>query len=80
MHIIENHNDMADYYDIVLQTVENPDIIFKNYNNALLAGRKHRNKYVMVVYKELTEKDGFIITAYMTCKLRMREVLWQKTN
>ena len=37
-------------------------------------------KFLVVVYKEISEKDGFIITAYFTSKMRLeREVIvWQR--
>ncbi len=28
-HIVENHNDLAGYYDDVLRTVEEPDLVLR---------------------------------------------------
>ena len=28
-HIVENHDDLAGYYDEVLQTIEDPDLILR---------------------------------------------------
>ena len=38
-----------------------------------------KNKFLAVVYKEISERDGFIITAYFTSKIELeREVIvWQ---
>ncbi len=36
-HIVENHDEMAGYYDDVLQTVEDPDYIIKGYRGALIS-------------------------------------------
>ena len=38
-HIVENHDDLAGYYDQVLDTVENPDFILAGYRGALIAVR-----------------------------------------
>ena len=79
LHIVENHDDLAGYYDEVLITVEQPDIIIKGYREALVALRAMENKFLAVIYKELSRDDGFIITAYFTSKIRLEreEIIWQ---
>jgi len=80
-HIIENHDDLAGYYDEVLNTIEGPDYIIKGYKNALVALKKvKKGKNLAVVYKEINKKDGFIITAYFTGKINLIEekIIWQK--
>ena len=37
--IVENHDDLAGYYDEVLLTVENPDFVMRGYRGALVAVR-----------------------------------------
>ena len=80
VHIIENHDDMAGYYDEVLGVVENPDYIIKGYKDAVIALKQKENKFLAVVYKEFGMSDGFIITAYFTSKIKLeREVIiWQQ--
>ena len=81
VHIIENHDDLAGYYGEVLGVVESPDYIIKGYKHALIALKKvEENRFLAVVYKELDENDGFIITAYFTSKIKLeREVIvWQR--
>ncbi|MHB1681146.1 MAG: PBECR3 domain-containing polyvalent protein [bacterium] len=80
-HIIENHNDLAGYYDYVPECIETPDFIIKGYNNALIALKNFSgNKFLAVVYKEINENDGFVITAYFTNKVKLEkeEILWKK--
>lgn len=36
-HIVENHDDLAGYYDEVLQTIEDPDLILRGHGGALIA-------------------------------------------
>ena len=63
-HIVENHDDLAGYYDEVLQTIEDPDLILQGYAGALIAVRTlGRRKHLAVIYKELGQKDGFVITS-----------------
>lgn len=60
-HIVENHDDLAGYYDQVVEAVEDPDVILKGQGGALIAGKAlGRSKYLMVIYGELSRKDGFI--------------------
>jgi len=80
-HIIENHDDLAGYYDSVLNTIEEPDYIIKGYGEALVAlkiiGKK---KFLAVIYKEVSKDDGFVITAYFTTKINLKKevILWKK--
>jgi hypothetical protein len=79
-HVIENHDDLAGYYEEVLKTVEEPDYIIEGYRGALIALKQIlRNKFLAVVYKELKD-DGFIITAYFSRKIKLEKevILWPK--
>ena len=81
VHIVENHDDIAGYYENVLATLETPDYVIKGYKDALIALRHiTKEKFLAVVYKEISNNDGFIITAYFTSKIKLeREVIvWQR--
>ncbi|MBE7549324.1 hypothetical protein KsCSTR_29940 [Candidatus Kuenenia stuttgartiensis] len=81
VHIVENHDDLAGYYDEVLNTIESPDYVVKGYAQALIALKESgENRFLAVVYKETSNDDGFIITAYFTSKIKLeREVIvWQQ--
>jgi hypothetical protein len=39
-HIVENHDDVVGYYDEVLLTVEDPDLIVQGYPGALVAAKQ----------------------------------------
>ena len=80
IHIVENHDDMAGYYDEILGVIENPDYVIKGYEGALIALKQREDgKFLAVVYKEINRGDGFVITAYLTSKIKLeREViLWR---
>ena len=78
-HIVENHDDLAGHSDLVLQTVEDPDLILRGHGGALIATRVlGRRKYLGVIYKEVTRKYGFVITAYFTSEISRRLIKWRK--
>jgi len=82
LHIVENHDDLAGYYDEVLNVVEDPDFVIKGYRGALIALKKMEDRFLAVIYKELSKEDGFVITAYFTSKIKLEkeEVVWQKKS
>ena len=83
-HITTGHPEMADYYYDILETIENPVIIFKgNFEEQIaISGRSNDiGKFIVVVYKEANESDGFVITAYYSDKMQKfekKEILWKK--
>lgn len=83
-HITIGHPEMADYYYEILDTIENPLMIYKGNFEAKIAVSDRLNpfeKFIVVVYKEIEVNDGFIITAYITDKIQKfekKEILWKK--
>ena len=78
-HIVENHDDLAGYYDDVLATVEDPDVILQGDAGALVAAKRVApRRHLAVVYREASRHDGFVVTAYFTRRLARRTVLWRK--
>ena len=79
-HIIENHDDLASYYFQVLETVENPEFIIRGNKGSLKAVKNiGKNKWLIVVYKEISKRDGFIITAYFLNKRSKGDVIWKRS-
>lgn len=81
-HIVENHDDLAGYYDEVLSTIEDPDYLIQGYGEAITALKEiEKGRFLAVAYKEL-ETDGFIITAYFNSKIKLEKevILWQKKS
>ena len=78
-HITEEHNELAGLKFDVLETIEKPEKVFAGNERELLAVRLIRpGKWVVVVYREKSE-DGFVITAFLTRRIRSlekREQLW----
>ncbi len=80
LHITESHTEMAGLYSDVLETVEDPDAIYEGESGELLAVRDlQTDKYMVVIYKEVSSMDGFIITAFLTKRtkqLERRSKIW----
>jgi len=81
-HITEEHSEMAGYYFDVLETVEEPEAIYEGKMGEYIAVREvDDGKYIVVIYRELSKGDGFIITAFLTRKkqkLERRRKIWER--
>lgn len=55
MNITENHEDVAGYYDEVLNAIESPDFVIAGYNEALIALRQIETKFLAAVYKSFNK-------------------------
>ncbi|MHC1594404.1 MAG: hypothetical protein ACXQT2_03750 [Methanotrichaceae archaeon] len=82
LHITESHSEMAGFYSDVLETVENPDAIYEGRSGEFLAMREAQiDKYLVVVYKEVSREDGFVITSFLTrrkTQLDRRPKIWER--
>jgi hypothetical protein len=78
-HIIENHDDLASYFYEVLETVEKPDFVVRGNKGTLKATRNTgKNRWIVVIYRETSKTDGFIITAYFLDKRPKGEIIWRR--
>jgi hypothetical protein len=74
IHITEEHTEMAGYLYDVLETVETPLAIYEGGAGELLAAREiESGKYMIVVYRDVSKEDGFIITAFLTKRWKQFE-------
>ena len=81
-HITEGHPEMAGHFYDVLETVESPEIIYEGSLRERIAVKQlAKKKFIIVVYKEVNKKDGFVITAFFSRKtnyLSKRKIVWEK--
>ena len=81
-HITEEHSEMAGYYFEVLETVEEPEAIYEGKDGECIAVRQiEKRKYIVVIYRELSDEDGFVITAFLPTRKRQferRRKIWQQ--
>ena len=72
-HIMEEHGELVAMREIIMATVAEPERIFVGTMGEFMAVREvEPGKYLVVVYREL-EDDGFIITAFLTRRIRSIE-------
>ncbi len=80
------HPEMAEYFDQILECVENPEIVYFGSEGEFLAVKSLNNegvKFIVAIYKEIKNNDGFIITAFLTNKLnylKNKQILWKQKN
>jgi len=82
VHITEEHSEMAGYYFEVPETVEEPEAIYEGKMGECIAVREiEKGRYIVVVYRELSKEDGFVITAFLTRRrkqLERRRKIWEQ--
>ena len=78
-HITEEHGELTGFRLEVIGTINAPIRVFAGEAGELLAVRElELGKYIVVVYREV-DGDGFIITAFLTRRIRSlerRKQLW----
>lgn len=82
-HIIMGHPEMSQYLNQILSTIHLPDAVYEGNELGLIAEKffiELNNKFVIVVYKEISETDGFIITAFLSKKSvgLKKKLLWKR--
>ena len=79
-HILEEHGELRDLRAQVIGAIENPERILSGTASELLALTSlEPGKLLVVVYREVNERDGFVITAFITRRLNSlnrRQQVW----
>jgi hypothetical protein len=82
-HIEKGHPEMLGQEDRILEVVSSPDFAQEGDSVTLIAVKHYSKtplteKYCAVVYRELSEEDGFILTGYFTNKpSERRKTVWR---
>lgn len=80
-HIVHNKPYMESYYDRVLKAIESPTWVLRGYAGAMVGvSPVGRRNYLHVVYREVSQDDGFIITAFLSRKANRRMIVWPKRS
>jgi hypothetical protein len=83
-HILKRHPELQDQKEKVLDTLASPDLIQEGDVDTLISARHYSDtpvneKFLVVVYREVGETDGFVLTAYFTNEPSgRRRVLWSR--
>jgi hypothetical protein len=73
-HIIEEHAELAEMRENVIETIGNAERVVSGSGGELLAVRMiEPAKALVVVYREVGPDDGFVITAFVTRRLKNLE-------
>ncbi len=84
-HIIRRHKELKKHGSKVLITVETPDLVVTGRVGEFIAVKyfdQIKPHYIIVAYREINEKDGFIITAHFISNINDilgRRIAWQKS-
>lgn len=80
-HIVRNKPYMSSYYEKLFDAIENPTWVLRGNQGALVAVLSlSRQNYLHVVYREVSQNDGFIITAFISRKVNKRTIVWPKRS
>ena len=83
-HIVRQHPEVDGQREKVLEALAEPDVVQKGDLDKLLAVKFYpetplSEKFLVVVYREVSAEDGFILTAYVTRRpSSRRETTWRR--
>jgi hypothetical protein len=78
-HIVSNKPYMESYLERMLDAIEKPTCVLRGYAGSLVAILSvGRQRYLHVVYKEVSREDGFIITAFIAQKYNRKLIVWSQ--
>lgn len=78
-HIASQHKEIEGLMPLVMDTIRTPDRVLAGHLEELMAIRQIQNgNWLVVVYRELND-DGFVITAFLTRRIKQlepRKAVW----
>ncbi len=78
-HIVERHPEIKKHLKKIQSTIQNPDLVVKNqYNQSERYYHKYfksLKNYLIVI---IEYKENFIITAFISRKIKKGKILWKK--
>ena len=78
-HIVEGHDDLANYEQDVFRVIEQPDTVFEGRHGSLIAVRSYARRGLLAVfYREVSRDDGFVITARFLVRQPKTKRVWPK--
>ena len=84
MHVVEEHAELSELKSAVLQVISEASAVLLGGDGERLAVREiEAGKMLVVVYRELSPTDGFVITAFVTRRVKQlfrRSQVWPPQN
>ncbi|PIN90011.1 hypothetical protein COU57_04840 [Candidatus Pacearchaeota archaeon CG10_big_fil_rev_8_21_14_0_10_32_14] len=72
---------MSGLSDVVLETIKSPEEIIEGDEVERIAIKKLNKKHIVVIYREVNDRDGFVITSFITSEIdrvrKDRKILWK---
>lgn len=73
------YDDLASHYFEVLETIENPECVMRGNKGSLKATRNvGKKKWLVVIYREISKLDAFVITAYFLDEKPKGGIVWKR--
>jgi hypothetical protein len=80
-HILYRRPDMASFIETMLDAVVDPEYILRGHKGTLIAVvHLGEHSYLNVIYRELSQADGFIVTARIERWLEKSKIIWRRDN
>ncbi len=80
-HILNQHPYMSGFYNEILKATEKPEFITRGNRGAKIAVvNLGRRRWLHVMYRELNQADGFIITSFIDEYYEQSKVIWSQQN
>jgi len=85
-HIVIAHQEIRDDdFPKIMKVISEPDFILKGNKGEYLAVKRITGKenWLVVPYKEVSQEDGFVLTAYFSSNLiwlLKKEIIWNKQS
>ena len=76
-HISRRHPEVAKLRPSVLAAIRQPQAVYEGNAGTLLAVSPEDDLYLVVVYREVSAEDGFVITAYLTHRVPSGRLIWK---
>ena len=76
-HISRRHPEVARLQSSVLAAISRPQAVYEGSAGSLLAVTPQDDLYLVVVYREVSAEDGFVITAYLTRRPASGRLVWK---
>jgi hypothetical protein len=68
---------VAELQSLILAAIRQPQALYEGNAGTLLAAKAEDDLYLVVVYREVTAEDGFVITAYLARRPPSGRLIWK---
>ena len=78
-HILDAHPYMSGFYQEILNAVINPEFITRGNKSVKIAVvNLGRRRWLHVLYRQISQADGFIISAFIDEDFEKNKIIWSR--